>query len=78
MAVKGYVMESAFSIKLWRNLFLVKFQGLPVRGSERVCDGVLWRSMLLASGCESLFLVAFQEFLIYDSEEICDGVCFYL
>ena len=71
-------MESAFSIKLWRNLFLVKLQGLPINGSERVREGVLWRSMLLASGCESLFLVTFQEITTNSTEKACAGICFYL
>ena len=44
MAVKKYVTKSAFRIKLLRNLFLVKLQGFPMNGSEKVhdevCDGV--------------------------------------
>ena len=31
MEVKKYVMESIFSIKLWRSLFLVKHQGFPIK-----------------------------------------------
>ena len=74
MAVKEYVI--AFSIKLWRNLFLVKFQGLPINGSEKDGGRVLWRTMLLPSGSESLLLVTFQEFTINGSEEACDGAGF--
>ena len=40
MAVKEYVMDSVFRIKLWRILFLVKLQGFPIDGSERVYDEV--------------------------------------
>ena len=32
--------ESAFSIKQWRSLFLVKLQGFAINGSEKICDGV--------------------------------------
>ena len=74
MAVKEYVMESVFSMKLWRSLFLVKLQGLPRKWKSPLRS--LWRSMLLASGCESLFVETFQEFTINGSEEVCDRLFF--
>ena len=40
MTVKEYVMESVFKINLSPNLVLVKLQGFPINGSEKVRDGV--------------------------------------
>ena len=40
MAVKEPVMESAFSFRLRRSLFLIKFHGYTITNGEGVCDGV--------------------------------------
>ena len=34
------VTEYVFSLKLWRSLFLVKFQAFTMNSNGRVCDGV--------------------------------------
>ena len=34
------VTESAFSLKLWRSPFLVKFQTFIMNGNDKVSDGV--------------------------------------
>ena len=42
MAVKGPVMESGFSFRLWRSLFLITLHAFTVTGSEGVSDGVVF------------------------------------
>ena len=37
------VTESVFSLKLWRSLFLLKFQTFTMNGYDRVCDGVCFK-----------------------------------
>ena len=45
MAVKGPVMASDFSFRLWRSLFLIMLHAFTLTGSEGVCDGIVFLAL---------------------------------
>ena len=56
MAVKGPVMESGFSFRLWRSLFLITLHAFAVTGSEGVRDGVAFLALAKSDLSKSLGL----------------------
>ena len=48
-------MDSVFNTKLWRSLFLVKLQGLPINGSEKVGGRLFMESAFIFRLYESGF-----------------------